>query len=48
MMRGGGKAGSNKFEELYALARKIDEIKPKRDRSTEDIEFERQKGECTF
>jgi hypothetical protein len=38
----------NKFNDLFVLSKKIEFIKPKRDKSTQDIEFEKGKEECTF
>ena len=38
----------NKFNDLYALRHKIDFIKPRRDKSAVEIEFEQQKAECSF
>lgn len=38
----------DKFNDLYVLSKKIDFLKPKRDKSTEDLEFEKAKDECTF
>lgn len=38
----------DKFNDLYVLSKKIDFLKPKRDKSAEDVEFERAKDECTF
>ena len=38
----------DKFNDLFVLSKKIDFLKPRRDRSTEDLEFERGREECTF
>lgn len=38
----------DKFNDLYALSKRIEFIKPKRDKSTQDIEFEKGRSECTF
>lgn len=38
----------NKFNDLYLLSKKIDFIKPKRDKSTDEIEYQKNKEECTF
>ena len=38
----------DKFNDLFILSKKIDFVKPKRDKSTQDIEFEKSKEECTF
>lgn len=38
----------DKFNDLYVLSKKIDFLKPKRDKSTEDLEFEKGRSECTF
>jgi len=38
----------NKFHDLYLLSQKIDFLKPRRDKSTAEIEYELQKQECSF
>ena len=38
----------DKFNDLYVLSKKIDFLRPKRDKSTDDLEFERARQECTF
>ena len=38
----------DKFNDLYVLSKKIDFIKPKRDKSSQELEFEKAKDECTF
>ena len=38
----------NKHIDLHALSKKLDFVKPKRDKSTHEIEFEKNRDECTF
>lgn len=38
----------NKFHDLYLLSQKIDFVKPRRDKSTNEVEFELCKEECSF
>jgi len=38
----------NKFHDLYLLSQKIDFLKPRRDKSTAEVEYELQKEECSF
>ena len=38
----------NKFADLYKLASKIDYVKPRVDRSPNDVEYDNNKSECYF
>lgn len=38
----------DKFNDLYVLSKKIDFLKPKKDKTAVEIDFEKQRGECTF
>lgn len=38
----------NKFHDLYLLSQKIDFLKPRRDKSTNEIEYELYREECSF
>lgn len=38
----------DKFNDLYVLSKKIDFLKPKRDKSSQELEYEKAKDECTF
>ena len=42
------KSTGDKHSDLHALSKRLEFIKPKRDKSTHDIEFEKSKEECTF
>lgn len=38
----------NIFTDLYGLSKRIDFVRPKADKTKVEIEFEQQRGECTF
>lgn len=38
----------DKHNDLYALSKRIEFVKPKVDKTTEEIEFQKSKQECTF
>ena len=38
----------DKHSDLYSVSKKIEFLRPKVDRKTEEIEYEKNKNECTF
>lgn len=38
----------DKFNDLYELSKKINKMQPKEDRTSEEIEYEKNKDACTF
>lgn len=38
----------DKFNDLYVLSKKIDFLRPKKDKTTVEVDFEKNRSDCTF